>query len=833
MGSFTVALATSATGIRDAAGNLSSFAATSPADGARPVLVTGTLVMRDIDANGKVDRVLATFSETVEPSTDTAPWTLTNVPSAGTLASVSTSGATATLVIAEGAGAQNTAVGTFRVVLAASATGIRDAANNQASFGSTAPVDQATPVLVSLVMQDSNTNGKVDRVVATFSETLAAYSAGTAPWTLANVPSGGTLASVSVAGAVATLTITEGAGAPDTAVGSFTVALATSATGIRDAAGNLSSFAATSPADGARPVLVTGTLVMRDIDANGKVDRVLATFSETVEPSTDTAPWTLTNVPSAGTLASVSTSGATATLVIAEGAGAQNTAVGTFRVVLAASATGIRDAANNQASFGSTAPVDQATPVLVSLVMQDSNTNGKVDRVVATFSETLAAYSAGTAPWTLANVPSGGTLASVSVAGAVATLTITEGAGAPDTAVGSFTVALATSATGIRDAAGNLSSFAATSPADGARPVLVTGTLVMRDIDANGKVDRVLATFSETVEPSTDTAPWTLTNVPSAGTLASVSTSGATATLVIAEGAGAQNTAVGTFRVVLAASATGIRDAANNQASFGSTAPVDQATPVLVSLVMQDSNTNGKVDRVVATFSETLAAYSAGTAPWTLANVPSGGTLASVSVAGAVATLTITEGAGAPDTAVGSFTVALATSATGIRDAAGNLSSFAATSPADGARPVPVSVTSVNNGVTAGLMEVGDTVTVTFSEAIATAVGPGTTITETDPNGGGNDTLTVAGLTAVAGVSTGSNLYIAANNTSASFAGSGLSGLGAAITATVAGACTGTCGANITAGIGALVFTPDPTLADAAGNTATGSVTTAATFRLF
>ncbi len=833
VGSFTVALSTSATGIRDAAGNLSSFAATSPADGARPVLVSGTLVMRDIDGNGKVDRVLATFSETLEPSTDTAPWTLTAVPSAGSLSSVSTSGATATLVLAEGAGAQNTAVGSFRVVLAASATGIRDAAANQASFGSTAPVDQATPVLVSLVMQDVNVNGKVDRVLATFSESLAAYSAGTAPWTLASVPSGGSLSSVSVAAAVATLTIAEGAGAPDTAVGSFTVALSTSATGIRDAAGNLSSFAATSPADGARPVLVSGTLVMRDIDGNGKVDRVLATFSETLEPSTDTAPWTLTAVPSAGSLSSVSTSGATATLVLAEGAGAQNTAVGSFRVVLAASATGIRDAAANQASFGSTAPVDQATPVLVSLVMQDVNVNGKVDRVLATFSESLAAYSAGTAPWTLASVPSGGSLSSVSVAAAVATLTIAEGAGAPDTAVGSFTVALSTSATGIRDAAGNLSSFAATSPADGARPVLVSGTLVMRDIDGNGKVDRVLATFSETLEPSTDTAPWTLTAVPSAGSLSSVSTSGATATLVLAEGAGAQNTAVGSFRVVLAASATGIRDAAANQASFGSTAPVDQATPVLVSLVMQDVNVNGKVDRVLATFSESLAAYSAGTAPWTLASVPSGGSLSSVSVAAAVATLTIAEGAGAPDTAVGSFTVALSTSATGIRDAAGNLSSFAATSPADGARPVPIAVGSTNNGVTAGLMEAGDILQVTFSEQLAALGSAVTTITESDPTGSGSDRLTVTGLTAVAGVSTGSNLYITTDNTSASFASSAIGLAGAVVSATVSGGCTGTCGVNIGVGIGALVFTPDPTLRDGAGNTAAGSFTTAATFRLF
>ena len=118
--------------------------------------------------------------------------------------------------------------------------------------------DTIGPALVSLSMRDNNANGKVDRVLATFSEALAAYSAGTAPWTLANVPSGGSLSSVSVSGTLATLTIAEGAGAPDTAVGSFTLALASAATGIRDAAGNLSAFAATSPADGARPVLVSG-----------------------------------------------------------------------------------------------------------------------------------------------------------------------------------------------------------------------------------------------------------------------------------------------------------------------------------------------------------------------------------------------------------------------------------------------------------------------------------------------------------------------------------------------------------------------------------------------
>ncbi len=56
----------------------------------------------------------------------------------------------------------------------------------------------------SLEMLDTNTDGKVDHVAITFSEPLAAYTAANAPWTLANVPSGGSLLSVTVASPVVT-----------------------------------------------------------------------------------------------------------------------------------------------------------------------------------------------------------------------------------------------------------------------------------------------------------------------------------------------------------------------------------------------------------------------------------------------------------------------------------------------------------------------------------------------------------------------------------------------------------------------------------------------------
>src|SRR5262249_8158151 len=70
-------------------------------------------------------------------------------------------------------------------------------------------IDATPPALQTLQMFDNDHNGKVDHVVATFNESLAACTAPcTSGWTLANVPSGGTLSSVAVSGSTATLTLT-------------------------------------------------------------------------------------------------------------------------------------------------------------------------------------------------------------------------------------------------------------------------------------------------------------------------------------------------------------------------------------------------------------------------------------------------------------------------------------------------------------------------------------------------------------------------------------------------------------------------------------------------
>ncbi len=598
------------------------------------------------------------------------------------------------------------------------------------------------------------------------------------------------------------------------------------------AVGSGGSFAAAAINIVMPPVLQS--MHMRDVDGNGKVDRVTVVFDDVLDTYTaGLAPWILTDVPSGGSLSAVTVSGLTATLTIAEGPGPANTAVGSFTVALSPNSAGIRDVHAHPSSFGATTPTDLASPSVQNLTMSDIDSNGKIDRVTMTFSEPLAVYTAPTNIWTLANVPSGGTMSSVTVASPSVTLAISEGPGAVDTAVGSFTIALAANPLGIRDAAGNLSSFSK-APGDGAKPIRQSQE--MFDDNVDGKIDRVLVVFSEPLAAySAPTNTFSLSAAPSGATLNTVSVVGSRATLTLNQGTGTATTAVGTFKVTLTSHPDGISDAAANLASYAAIAPIDRAAPALVTLNLLDNNGNGKVDRVTAVFSETLQAYTAGTAPWSLANVPSGGTLSSVTVASATATLTLAEGVGAASTLVDTMTVSMSANAAGARDAIGNLGSFSATAPLDKAKPADVTITDTN-GAADGRAEPGDTVVFTFSEPLSAASVPtSTTVTLTDPVGTGNDTLTMVGVSNGAR-RLGSNNYVTLDGAVASFANStvALSNGGRTITITIGPACSGTgCAAlgqqttNVT-----YTYLAATTLTDVAGNLASTAAKTQS-IRLF
>jgi hypothetical protein len=182
-------------------------------------------------------------------------------------------------------------------------------------------------------------------------------------------------------------------------------------------------------------------------------------------------------------------------------------------------------------------------------------------------------------------------------------------------------------------------------------------------------------------------------------------------------------------------------------------------------------------------------------------------------------TLPINEGSGAADTSQGSFSVTLAPAgscqATGFTQA-----------PADKANPVAVSVTFPNRGATAGLMQSGDTIAFTFSEAMS-GVPTTAAVTETDDNP--SDVLVVAGLTPAGGFNTGSN--IVDNSKSATFPGTAgnvvLSNGNKTITVTVSGTCTGDCGKLNTGSAATWTYSPATSLTDLTSNAAAGSYASA------
>jgi hypothetical protein len=250
---------------------------------------------------------------------------------------------------------------------------------------------------------------------------------------------------------------------------------------------------------------------------------------------------------------------------------------------------------------------------------------------------------------------------------------------------------------------------------------------------------------------------------------------------------------------------------------------ITPSRPRLMTLEMLDANTNGRVDKVVATFDQPLeAACNTG---WNLANTPSGGTLLTVTIDGTrtTATLTITEGPQPPDTAVGNFRVTFEPAASCSAEG------FSNRPPTDKARPVPVDISTTAGGVTPGKMESGDELTITFSEPVV-GVPLAPTVTEQDIPGQGNDRINISGITN-AERDTGSDNYITRNNRSASF-NANVTVSGSVIRVRLTGSCSGDCG-DLGAGQGAFNFAPSATIKDAASNSAAGSFTTSSSFRIF
>ena len=128
---------------------------------------------------------------------------------------------------------------------------------------------------------------------------------------------------------------------------------------------------------------------------------------------------------------------------------------------------------------------------------------------------------------------------------------------------------------------------------------------------------------------------------------------------------------------------------------------------------------------------------------------------------------------------------------------------------------------------TTGKIEAGDTLGITFSEPLDPASVPSVvSVTEADPTGVGNDTLTITGVT-LGARSLGSDSYIVPDGGIVDFTSSTttLSNANTTITVTVGGTCenTGCAGIGQALITASFSFAPATTLTDPAGRPAAGT----------
>ena len=562
----------------------------------------------DNDGDGQIDQILVTLSEAVADGSSTINNTSFTV--AGYTVSNTTTGSSGNdnqlLILLSESGSADTDATPNVILVAGKISDGSSALGSNQTFTST--TDGAKPAILSAATGDANSDGTVDRLTLTFSESVVITDPGTDDHiTLVASTGSASISAASYGTTASTLVYTiTGATANNT---SLTIAptYATSGTGnITDASSNeMLNGETVSGTDGAKPAILSAAT--GDANSDGTVDRLTLTFSESVvitDPGTDDH---ITLVASTGSASiSAASYGTTASTLVytITGATANNTSL-TIAPTYATSGTGnITDASSNEMLNGETVSgTDGAKPAILSAATGDANSDGTVDRLTLTFSESVVITDPGTDDHiTLVASTGSASISAASYGTTASTLAYTiTGATANNT---SLTIAptYATSGTGdITDASSNeMLNGETVSGTDGAKPAILSAAT--GDANSDGTVDRLTLTFSESVvitDPGTDDHITLVASTGSASiSAASYGTTASTLAYTIT-GATANNTSL-TIAPTYATSGTGdITDASSNEMLNGETVSgTDGAKPAILSAATGDANSDGTVDQI-------------------------------------------------------------------------------------------------------------------------------------------------------------------------------------------------------------------------------------------
>ena len=551
----------------------------------------------DSDQNGLLDSVRATFSEPVRASAgaiDVAGAEVTAV-AAGERQTVS-------------AGIRQSLDTGARPNLTLGAGGsLRDAAGNPTGQLSARAGDGAAPVVVSAATSDGEgTAGRIDAVSVTFSEAVAhrADADGAYPF---SVPGYSIRSAGDANGRSLALALNEG-GSPDSGVKPTVGYARGTGAPVTDASGNEAAgrtYAGTL--DGVAPVLVRVSLLDRDLD--GMVDAARYDYSETVtHPTSDCRSSCSFSLAGYALEAAGPGAGASVLVDVTEQAdGATVTTAGYSSL-----GEGVSDPAGNRAPSATMPTADATPPVALSSETVDADGDARIDRLDLTFSEPISSAADSTAPFSFA--ASGYTVAGVSGASVdQLSITLAEKA-APDT--GSAPT-LSYNGLGSKLVDENGTEHAARSypglTRDAVAPSFVEArTADVQPPEGDGRLDAVEFIYSETIAGAATTAPFTV----SGRTLTGVTpiTDGVRVAFTQATDPDTEERPNGSYAGSdLRDEPEGNGDTAEN-APGSAGQPRDAAGPAVVSAATDDTDVDGKLDAVSATFSEPIQ-YSVGDTP--------------------------------------------------------------------------------------------------------------------------------------------------------------------------------------------------------------------------
>jgi hypothetical protein len=494
--------------------------------------------------------------------------------------------------------------------------------------------DGAAPVVLTKVYQDAGANGSVETAVLTLSEVVT--------FTEAQLLTDFAFTANDLTAFAGNPTVIAGTG---TDIMTFTVATTTNLTGvsgltepqiaftddtvnhITDGANNLASFVVTSLTDDAIPVRY-GAITYSDNGSDGTVDRVTLTYTEKVTYTYSDAEWVATandligfDVTACTSCTNVTSLVLTASatgIITGVGAGTQPQLAYTFATQNISDAAG-KDAAN----IGATTLADDAAPVLIGGSYRDLDSDGAIDTLRVTWSESVTVSLSTAVDWTIVG---GDINAAFSAApdspGLGTDKDITVTADADETYSGvAPTVAYDNGDANDSVIDGALNPAGTTGPVtmiDLAAPVILSATFYDADVAPNdGKLDLITVVWSENINNVADgSADWAITGT-NFGTL----TEGA---VVCSTGTAGENecdynftattvkTDVGNLNLAYSALGSSVTDGATPAAaktitSSSTPAFTDGANPVVASTSPADGATGVALDAsFIMTFSEAM-----------------------------------------------------------------------------------------------------------------------------------------------------------------------------------------------------------------------------------